>query len=156
MGTSITLFRLSCRPDKLQYDWAESEKIFELDGPMPRLFQKKKLEAIKKWSADRDYAIDNLGYDTLKNLFSTTPTDIPNSSRLSHELFLISRKNLEGSHAGRSDRAVISIITPNVKRMLLHKLLDYRRDQKLIELWREQEQEFYRIASGAAWPGRLL
>ena len=127
MGTSITLFRLSCRPDKLQYDWAESEKIFELDGPMPRLFQHKTLGGIKYWRRYRDSAIHRLEYATLKKVLSTTTTDYCNEGGLSHELFLVSRKNPEGPHAGESDRAVISIITPNVERKLRERLIQLQR-----------------------------
>jgi len=113
---------------------------------MPRLFQQKALGDIDDWRVDRDYAIDELQYATLKTVLLTSPTDISNKGELSHKLFLVSRKNLKGSHAENSDRAVISIITPNVARKL-HKLL--------ILLQKDQVLDLYRIASGAAFTRRM-
>jgi hypothetical protein len=145
LGTSITLFRLSSRPNKLRYDWAEAEKIFQLDGPMPRLFQEKMLGGIKIWRKARDVAIHKLGYTALRDILLADPTDISNYGEVSHKVFLVSRENLGGSSA-ESDGAVISIITPDVQKKL-HK--------KLIQLQRAQLLDLYKLCSGATFTRRM-
>jgi len=110
---------------------------------MPRLFQG--IVDIENWRNHRDLAVDKLDYATLRTVLLTTATNISNIGGLSHKLFLVSRKKQEGSHE-KSDWAVISIITRNVERKLVKKLIHLQMDQVL---------DLYRIASGAAFTRRM-
>jgi hypothetical protein len=147
LGTSITLLSLSCLEDKENYDWAVSEEILELDGPMPRLFKDKMIDGIDRWREARDGAIQTQTYAKLRSVLeatSKTHADAPRDiGALSHKLFLIRRKNLEEFHDGK---AVISIITPHVENKLAKKLIQLEKDQLL---------DLYRIASGAPFTRRV-
>src|SRR4051794_27788619 len=72
-GTSIMLLRLSPTQGRPSYsnNWAESRNVFELDGPTPRLFKVKQRYGIKLWRQERDEAIDELTFDTLRKLLQT-------------------------------------------------------------------------------------
>jgi hypothetical protein len=146
LGTSITIFRLSCRKDRLKFDWVNSEKIFDLDGPTPRLFKVKMRHGIDKWRIGRDGAVYAQAYEKLKSVLEVPPTADTKASNdigdFSHELFLVSRKDLEASEAEYDDLPIISIVTPNVQTKLVKKLMDLEREQVL---------DLYRIAGGASF-----
>src|SRR5437764_7835010 len=85
-GTSIKLFSLCPAADRSTYvtNWTESRKVFELDGPMPRLFSAKlRTGHIYPWRRERDDAVRELTYDTLKDALITarsrTNLSAPNS-----------------------------------------------------------------------------
>jgi hypothetical protein len=127
LETSITLLGLSSSDNELEFDWARSEEIFELDGPIPRLFQSMVHAGINEWRETRDNAIANLTYATLMSaLQAALITRAYATDRLSHKLFLIRRKNLDESFAGSSGQAMISIDTKNVEKKLVRRLIQLR------------------------------
>jgi hypothetical protein len=62
--TSIRLLSLSPGSN---YNWAKSRDIFELDGPLPRLFKTTNEKDLDEWRLERDQAIDGLTYNELKD-----------------------------------------------------------------------------------------
>ena len=131
MATSIKL------SPGLGYDvnWAESQEVFELDGPIPRLFIMKVAFGIQEWRQLRDSAINELTYDTLiKSLNAVrSQTGIDGTGNISHKVFLIRRRALNKT-GNRSSLEVVKIITPNVENKLLKKVMEMERSQ-LVNLY---------------------
>jgi hypothetical protein len=70
-------------------DWAKSREVFELDGPMARLFKLKvDVGGIKDWRRQRDSAVADLTHDILKNVLQATrsQTGIDGTGNFSHKL----------------------------------------------------------------------
>ena len=121
-GTSIKLLSLSPGSN---YNWAKSRDVFELDGPLPRLFKEAKQEDLDNWREDRDNAIDDLTYNELKDALKATRVQTnfnqKSISDVSHKVFLIRRQDLDETRK-MSNKATISVITPNVQKKLARRV----------------------------------
>jgi hypothetical protein len=108
-------------------NWTESRNIFELDGPIPRLFNLDLDLDIDMWRQERDEAIESLTYDKLKELLWVSRTKTGMSDNVSHKLFLVRRRDL----VDIGSFAVVGIITRNVEEKLRKKAINMERSQLL-------------------------